>query len=248
MVSHRQLSRKSWLLIPGLVTVLLNICAADEAPIGPLGPDSGNANAGTAATGNASSDVISPEVKLHQDDRDAALTRMEQFLKAKNPTFLTAPERVAINSGKATPAAIDTSKLTTDLKALVDAVNQIKAARAAVKGNPNAPLDLNKIKTDLEKVMGLLDQRNADELAAELLMIGLKTVEKTDLVNAQPGKLLPMLMKDFVSQLGVGDLFGVLPVAPATKQAGNFTPPQTQQQLLEKQLKESAAKFKLIAK
>lgn len=248
MVSHRQLSHKSWLLVPGLAIVLFNICAADDAPTGPIGQDSGNAIAGTTVAGNASSGAISPEVKLHQDDRDAALTRMEQFLKSKNPTFLTAPERVALNSGKATPAAIDTSKLTTELAALVDAVNQIKAARTAVKANPNAPLDLNKIKTDFETVMGLLDQRNADELAAELLMIGLKTVEKTDLVKAQPGKLLPMLMKDFVSQLGVGDLFGVVPVAPATKQDAKFTPPPTQQQLLEKQLKESAAKFKLTAK
>ncbi|MBS0203259.1 MAG: hypothetical protein JSS49_10200 [Planctomycetes bacterium] len=251
MASHR-LPRKSWLLVPGLITVVMNVCAADDAPLGVVGPDSGDATSNSIGSTSTNTIVsgVTPEVKQHQDDRAAALTRMEQLLKIKSPSFLTEQERVNINTGKTTPPSIDTSKLTTELAALVSAVNQIKAARAAAKVNPNTPLNLQKITADLESAMALLDKKDANELAADLLLIGLKTVERTDLVGAQPGKLLPLLMRDFVAQLGVGDLFGVAPVTPPQKQAAKFTPPaqQTQQQQLESQLKASAAKFKCAQK
>jgi hypothetical protein len=211
--------------------------ALNSANAGLSGSPATNTNNGPAAGDNGPA----VEIQHHQDMRDDVLTRMEQILKARHSNFKTATEQVAARMGKTPATTPETSKLTKELAALANAAKQIVDARKALAQSPDLPLDITKIVAEFDAAVKGLEGLSKDELAADLLRIGLGTVEKTDLVNTKPGNLLPVLLKNFVSQLGVGDLIGVVP--GATKQSEAV---ETPMQTLNKKLEAPATRLKNI--
>lgn len=203
------------------------VCLAGIAHAQPRRGPVSSSNIVPAPTGNSSAPLnpalpappANIEHQHHQDLREDRLAAMERILKSRVPGFQTADEVVKAKSGTPPTPAMDTSKLSKELKLLADTAKNVIDARRALSQFPTLPLDINTIVGDFDKAVDAIGKVDKNVLAADLLMVGLATAEKAALVKAQPANLLPILLKSFVGQLGIGDLLGAVQQAevPAVK-------------------------------
>ncbi len=208
-----------------------------------------SSNIPAAPTGNSSvpsasgaPGAIPADVLQHQDLREDRLSAMERILKSRSLAFQTADEIVNSKAGATPTTKIDMSKLSNELKLLAEKAKNVTEARRALSQFPTLPLDLNAIVSDFDKAVDAVAKLDKNLLAADLLMVGLVTAEKAALVKAQPANLLPVLLKSFLGQIGIGDLLG------AGQQAEVPAGKATELQKLDAKLGSSVQKLNALVK